>query len=140
MRRVFVDTGGIIAYQNERDLNHRTARQMYDELEELAAVELTTTDYIFTELGNAFSKTGYRSKALSFIDNFRVDPACNVVTIDTMLFEEALALYRARDDKEWGLTDCTSFVLMRRENIVEAFTTDHHFEQAGFVRLIQPSR
>lgn len=140
MRRVFLDTGGIIAYQNERDIHHQTARRIYNELEELSTIELTTTDYVFAELGNAFAKIGYRSRALSFIDNFRVDPACNFVTIDSPLFEEALALYRACDDKEWGLTDCASFVLMRRENIVEAFTTDNHFEQAGFVRLIQPAR
>jgi predicted nucleic acid-binding protein len=42
-----------------------------------------------------------------------------------------------RPDKEWSLVDCTSFVLMERRGLTEALTTDHHFEQASFVRLLQ---
>jgi predicted nucleic acid-binding protein len=30
-------------------------------------------------------------------------------------------------------TDCTSFVVMRQLNLMEAFTNDHHFAQMGFV-------
>ena len=45
-------------------------------------------------------------------------------------------LYSQRLDKEWGLTDCISFAAMTRENIVTAFTSDHHFEQAGFAKLM----
>ena len=36
------------------------------------------------------------------------------------------------DDKDFSFTDCTSFVMMRRLKIVDAFTADHHFEQMGF--------
>lgn len=46
-------------------------------------------------------------------------------------------LYAARGDKEWSLTDCLSFVVMRRRDIAEAVTGDHHFEQAGFVALLK---
>ena len=38
--------------------------------------------------------------------------------------------------KEWGLTDCTSFVVMMESQITQAFTSDHHFEQAGFEKLL----
>ena len=47
--------------------------------------------------------------------------------------EEGLGLYESRPDKEWSLTDCISFVVMKKEGIVEALTEDRHFEQAGFV-------
>jgi len=39
-------------------------------------------------------------------------------------------------DKEWGLTDCISLVVMQKEQIKQAFTSDHHFEQAGFLKLL----
>ena len=40
-------------------------------------------------------------------------------------------------DKEWSLVDCASFVIMKQRGVTEALTTDHHFEQAGFVRLLK---
>ena len=49
-----------------------------------------------------------------------------------------LSLYEKRLDKDWGLTDCISFVVIQREEIIEAFTSDKHFEQAGFVGLLTP--
>jgi predicted nucleic acid-binding protein len=33
--------------------------------------------------------------------------------------------------------DCASFVVMQQSGLAEAVTTDHHFEQAGFVRLLK---
>jgi predicted nucleic acid-binding protein len=33
--------------------------------------------------------------------------------------------------------DCVSFVLMEQRGAADALTTDHHFEQAGFVRLLK---
>lgn len=45
-------------------------------------------------------------------------------------------LYRARPDKEWSLTDCTSFVVMNECGLTDALTGDRHFEQAGFKALL----
>ena len=42
------------------------------------------------------------------------------------------ALYKQMDDKQWGLVDCISFVIMRERGVTEALTSDHHFVQAGF--------
>ena len=52
------------------------------------------------------------------------------------LFERGLALYNARPDKEWSLTDCISFVVMADEGLTDALTGDRHFEQAGFTALL----
>ncbi len=40
-------------------------------------------------------------------------------------------------DKEWGLVDCVSFVVMREHGIEAALTTDRHFIQAGFRALLR---
>jgi predicted nucleic acid-binding protein len=62
-----------------------------------------------------------------------------VYPITEALLQQALALYRARPDKDWGLTDCASFVLMRQEGLTEALTADIHFRQAGFTALLLES-
>ena len=53
------------------------------------------------------------------------------------LFRRGFALYRERQDKSWGLTDCLSFVVMRERDIREALSADEDFEQAGFRALLR---
>jgi uncharacterized protein len=50
-----------------------------------------------------------------------------------------MQLLVARQDKTYSLCDAVSFVLMRQRSITEALTTDRHFEQEGFIRLLQPA-
>jgi uncharacterized protein len=35
-------------------------------------------------------------------------------------------------DKEWSVTDCISFTVMKDKSLTRALTGDHHFGQAGF--------
>jgi hypothetical protein len=49
---------------------------------------------------------------------------------------QAVAPFRSRPDKEWGLTDCVSFALMRREGITQALSADVHFRQTGFEPML----
>jgi hypothetical protein len=53
------------------------------------------------------------------------------------MLDRGLTLFSRRPDKEWSLTDCTSFVVMQQERLTDALTTDHHFEQAGFRALLR---
>ena len=57
--------------------------------------------------------------------------------VDEGLYRAALSLLRSRGDKTYSLCDAVSFVLMYRLGITEALTTDRHFEQEGFVRLLK---
>jgi predicted nucleic acid-binding protein len=61
-----------------------------------------------------------------------MDPDIHVLPVDAELFDRAFALYAAGLDKEWGMTDCISFVVMQEHNLTHALTTDRDFEQAGF--------
>jgi predicted nucleic acid-binding protein len=74
---------------------------------------------------------------VAFISGLKTSPYVEIVHIDSVLDEQAWQLFTQRPDKNWSLVDCTSFVLMQQRGLLEAFTTDEHFEQAGFVRLLQ---
>ena len=55
--------------------------------------------------------------------------ATNSVFVDT----SGWAVLESYHDKAWSLVDATRFAIMRQRGITEAFTTDHHFVQAGFI-------
>jgi len=63
-------------------------------------------------------------------------PSVEVVQIDNDLLRRALDFFAQHADKSWGLVDCASCLVMRDRGITEAFTSDIHFEQAGFARLL----
>jgi uncharacterized protein len=60
-----------------------------------------------------------------------------IVPPNQELFDEGIHLFAERPDKEWSLTDCISFIIMREYDLTDALTADHHFEQAGF-RILLP--
>jgi predicted nucleic acid-binding protein len=78
-----------------------------------------------------------RPTMVAFINGLKTSPYVEVVHVDAVQDGEAWQLLQTRLDKEWSLVDCASFVLMQRRGILEALTSDHHFEQAGFVRLLK---
>lgn len=94
---------------------------------------------VLTEVLNGLARyPALRGKVVAAIDAIMADPNTEVVPQTAVLFREALALYRHHQDKEWGLTDCSSFVIMRQRGLSEALTYDHHFQQAGYVALLRP--
>jgi hypothetical protein len=135
MSRVFLDTSGLIALVNTSDQSHTAAEAAWVQVVESRA-SLVTTSLVLAEIGDGLSRIGYREMAVELVDRLHSAPRVTVFPYDPALESGAWALYKQRTDKEWGITDCVSFVVMRRERIGEAFTTDHHFEQAGFRSLI----
>ena len=79
-----------------------------------------------------------RSKVLAFIVDLVDNPDIETIWVDEQLHRKAMELLVAREDKTYSLCDAVSFVLMRQRGITDALTTDRHFEQEGFVRLLPP--
>ena len=138
---VFWDTAAFLALANVRDILHVQAVAVSRALAQDRA-RLLTTDAVLTEVANGLSKVGQRQLAQRIITMVQQSvrlQAAEVIHIDDLLWQRGWHLYCARSDKEWGLTDCLSFVIMQDSSVFEAFTADHHFEQVGFVRLLQPT-
>ena len=53
-----------------------------------------------------------------FIERCYTTSNIRVASVDTILFRRALAFYRERADKVWGLTDCISFLVMQDQGLV----------------------
>jgi predicted nucleic acid-binding protein len=137
-RTVFLDTSFVIALENKDDPHHERAKALDEELLKENAI-LTLHWGTLLELADGFARLARRAHALSLLANFTTEASYRLAPITTGLLQEGLDLYRARTDKEWGLTDCISFVLMKREGVTEALTADIHFRQAGFRALLLES-
>jgi len=131
--RILVDTFFVIALINRRDQYHRQARELADKFE---GHPLLVTDAVLLEIGNALAR-GYKQEATEIIEEFLTSDEVEVVHLSPQLFQQAFALYRTHQDKEWSLVDCVSFVVMREVGISHALTFDHHFTQAGFEALMR---
>jgi len=59
-----------------------------------------------------------------------------VVELTSELCRKGWQLYGQRADKDWGVIDCLSFIMMQERNLLEALTGDRHFQQAGFRALL----
>jgi predicted nucleic acid-binding protein len=132
VKRVFADTFFFFAYLSSRDRAHRKAVEYFDTVD----AELITTEAVLTELADGLTTPPHRKLFVEFYDELRSSSDVRIISTDGPLFRAALELYRSRLDKEWSLTDCISFVVMQREDLKEALTGDHHFEQAGLIVLL----
>ncbi len=133
---VYVDTAALIALGNKTDSLHRLANQIN---QRLIAEQYTflTTNAVILELANAFSRVRYKPLVISLIEAIQQSPKWHYLTIDETLMAQGLSLFKQQLDKDWSLTDCLGIHLARRFQITEIFTTDHHFEQAGFKILLK---
>ncbi len=131
--RLFLDTVFVQALLNQRDQYHAQAKAFLPRVR--TAAEVWITEAILVEVGNALSAFN-RSAAAQFIQQCYRTSNMRVVSVDTPLLSQALELYQARPDKQWGLTDCLSFVVMQAQGLTEAVTTDVHFVQAGYRALL----
>jgi uncharacterized protein len=133
MNDAFADTSYYIALLSERDQHHDKAVTLAQALDG----QVVTTDFVLVEVGNWLSQSADRPLFLELLDMLAADPQTAVIPATRMLFEEGCALFARRKDKNWSLTDCTSFAVMHQQGLQEALTADHHFEQAGFTSLLK---
>jgi predicted nucleic acid-binding protein len=137
MTDIFADTAGwghlvdaSQPYHTRAATIYRTARQN--------GQKLLTTNYIVAELVALLTSPLRipRPRLIELIRGIKTSPHVHIIHVDTTLDGQAWQLLTQRPDKAWSLVDCASFIIMQREGLTEALTTDQHFTQAGFVPLL----
>lgn len=133
---MFVDTSGWAYLLDPGSDLHDDVQAIYQQAVERKRL-LVTTNYVIAELVALLSSRSRlpRPQIIAFIDALKAAPHVEVIHIDTHLDASAWALLKTYTDKKWSLVDASSFVVMTNYGMKEAITADHHFTQAGFVRL-----
>src|SRR5438034_11268271 len=112
MRRIFADSYSWIALLNDKDQGHSAAQAISQSLQQDLII---TTQEVLSEVLTHCSGYGrfMRQSAAAFIRNILTDPTIEVRPQSDQSFLSGLALYEARPDKGYSLTDCISMWTMR---------------------------
>jgi uncharacterized protein len=133
---VFLDSAGFLALWDASDGHHAAALRLQAELARRNR-RFVTTEYVADETTTLLLVRHSHPAALDFLDTLERSEALKLEWVDPNRFHNAAMLFRRHSDKQWSFTDCVSFVVMRELRIRDAFTSDHHFRQAGFVPLLK---
>ncbi len=138
MLEIFVDTSGWGNLVDKSQPYHQLMVQLYREAKQQKR-RLITSNYVITEVVALLTSPLRipRPKIISFVNSLKQSPYVEIIHIDQDKDNDAWILLASREDKEWSLVDCSSFIIMKERGILEAFTNDIHFEQAGFIRLLK---
>jgi uncharacterized protein len=129
---MMLDTSRLMCLFDQRDTRHLHATEHYG-----SAHKRLTHNYVLAEfVALAIARRAPQAQALQFVMAILSSDEIEVVWVDRDLHDRAMGLLSNRRDKGWSLCDAVSFVLMSERRILEVLTTDHNFEQAGFVRLL----
>ena len=138
MLEIFVDTSGWGNLVDKSQPYHQLMVQLYREAKQQKR-RLITSNYVITEVVALLTSPLRipRPKIISFVNSLKQSPYIDIIHIDQEKDDDAWILLASREDKEWSLVDCSSFIIMKERGILEALTNDIHFEQAGFIRLLK---
>jgi predicted nucleic acid-binding protein len=131
---MLLDTSGLLCFLDAGNDQHSEAKTYM-----LAADRRLTHNLVIAELVALGTARGLpRHIVLDFARELPKSSLIDFVFIHDELHEMAVDLLSQRRDKTWSLCDAVSFLLMKDWDMQDALTTDHHFEQAGFRRLLRP--
>jgi uncharacterized protein len=129
---MFLDTSGLMCLLDDQDHRHAEATNLY----QAARIRLISNYVLAEYVALAHVRGMSRQQTLDFSTEVMADKSIEIVWIEKPLHQRAVGLLQARLDKTYSLCDAVSFVLMRERGVLEALTTDRHFEQEGFIRLL----
>lgn len=135
MSNLFVDTSGWLALTNRSDALHASATSIYNQ-RFAAGDSFITHAGVMLEVGNGLSLVRLRHTAVQLKSRLDLSARVTIVPLTEALYEAGWQMYAARADKDWGIVDCISFVVMQEHGLTEALTADRHFHQAGFAKLL----
>lgn len=124
---VFVDTSALFALLDADDDGHDRALRGRNAVADDA---LVTHGYVVAETISLVRRRLGAEAAVRVIDEFL--PTLDIVDVDGALREEATRAFRAAVRSSISFVDHTSFVFMRQQGIVRAWTLDADFATAGF--------
>jgi len=133
---IFVDTGAWFAVAVKKDPDHNAAVRWLRRNRE----RLITTDYVLAETATLIRARDKTTRG----HRLAVRVASSLLRQESALLEKvtegdlavALDVFRKYSDHMFSFVDCTSFVVMGRLGITQAFAFDDHFDAYPGIRRV----
>jgi predicted nucleic acid-binding protein len=130
---MLIDTSGLMCLFDARDHRHSSAIRHFGSNQ-----ARLTHNYVLAEfVALAIARRAPLNDALRFVEAIGSGSEVELIWVSRELHDRAMQLLFERSDKTWSLCDAASFVVMGDRGITDSLTTDRHFDQAGFVRLLE---
>ena len=134
MEKIFVDTSGWVALFVEKDINHKKAVSVFEELKSSKAL-IHTSDYVIDEtITTILVRGNHKQSVIAGNALFSSEIIKNIYVAPEYL-ESAWKSYQRYKDKEFSFTDVTSFTIGKGLSIKKVFSFDKDFQQMGFELL-----
>ncbi|HEY7061803.1 MAG TPA: PIN domain-containing protein [Chloroflexota bacterium] len=130
----FIDSSAFFALAYSRDTNHPAATAIARRLH-AERWRTFTSNFVRAEAHALILNRASHRAADAFLAELRAAGPPTVLRVDETVEEDAQALILQYQDKDFTLTDATSFALMGRLGIAHAFTFDDDFRQYGLLVL-----
>ncbi len=131
---MLLDSSGLLCLLDKRERHHAEAVNLYESAERRLTHNYILAEFVALTIARGVS----RARSLEFVSRLLQSDKVEVSWVDESFHQAAVTFLQSRLDKKWSLCDAVSFLIMQRRSETDALTTDHHFEQAGFVRLLTP--
>lgn len=130
---MLLDTAGLLSLFDSHDAFHQDAVRWFRR-----ADRLLTHNYVLAELVALVNARNLpRPDAWDYVADLLEHPRIEILWVDEVFHRAGMTLLAHRMDKSYSLCDAVSFLQMQARGVSEALTTDRHFEQEGFVRLLR---
>lgn len=126
---IFIDTSAFLMMLDQSADEHPIGLKVWNDAVKQRAT-LITTNYVTVEAISLIQRRLGMLAVQVFCD--RVTPVLQIEWIESDIHAEAISMMRTANLRDLSLVDCTSFTIMRRLGIADAFAFDRHFERQGF--------
>ena len=127
----FVDTSFWVALHQSRDAHFPDARALWLDRSQ----SLVTTNLGLGETWTFLRRRAGHRVARTFVDLAEQSSRLTIHRVDEATEREAWEWLRRHDERVYSFVDATSFAVMRRLHILEAFAFDGDFTASGFVEV-----
>ena len=130
---IFIDSSVFCAYANVRDVHHKNAQKIMEDIISGKHENGITTDYVFDETVTVIRRKA-NSKTAIEIGKFLLDSEIFIAKVDSLVFQKSWELFQSH---ELSFTDCSSIAFMNLFDINKIATFDKDFKNIEEIQVIE---